>query len=166
MTTPYSPDDLRDHIRSTLQLIKKWNPDIEELMLATGAHESHLGLWMTQNGGGPAVGVFGMEPATEQDNWKNYLSYRMDKGEIGDLISRLTGVSEPTPLALTNNLTYAICQCRVKYLRCPIPLPKANDIQGLADYWFLEYNGSKVDHRHQFIADYRRLILGLNIVGD
>jgi hypothetical protein len=162
----YAADDLRLHIRSTLKLIGKWNPDREEIILATAAHESHLGEWMTQLGGGPAVGVFGMEPATEYDRWKNYLSYRMRAGELGNVIAKLTGIDTPTPSALVSNLSYAICMCCVKYMSCPFPLPSASDLQGMADYWWKEYNGNPEDRRPQFMTDYRRLILGLTLPGD
>ena len=167
MNMTYDPSDLRLHIRSTLKLLDLWNPDREEIILATAAHESHLGEYLTQVGGGPARGVFQMEKDTEFDCWKNYLSYRMNPDEMGGQIAKLTGIDTPTPDALINNLSYAICMCAVKYLRSPHPLPSAGDLAGMADTWFNDYNGSGVESRkNQFMADYRRLVLGLDVPGD
>jgi len=50
--------------------------------------------------------------------------------------------------------------CRLHYRRVNAPLPKANDIQGMADYWKAHYNTVKgkgtpsefVTHYNQYIA--------------
>lgn len=56
-----------------------YNTDVfVNLLLATMAQESHLGLYETQVGGGPGRGIFQMENATFQDIYTNFLSYHKD----------------------------------------------------------------------------------------
>jgi len=46
-----------------------------ELLLGTAIQESHLAA-RVQYGGGPALGLFQMEPNTHNDVWNNFLKYR------------------------------------------------------------------------------------------
>lgn len=52
--------------------------DVVELLLLTCAAESAMGKYIMQVGG-PARGIFQMEPNTEKDIWENWLKYKPQK---------------------------------------------------------------------------------------
>ncbi len=73
---------LRDLIEHTLRNFEaetkglvKYTEEARELLMMTCAHESHLGTYRKQVGG-PALGIFQMEPATFDDLKQNFISYR------------------------------------------------------------------------------------------
>lgn len=110
-----------------------------ELLVLTAATESHMGKYIKQVRG-PACGIYQMENATHDDIWANFLNYK------SDLASRvrkwdLTG-SFPydNTYQLVGNLYYATAMARVLYLRFDEPLPKHDDIEGLAKYWKKYWN--------------------------
>jgi hypothetical protein len=126
------------------------------LLLATAAHESHLGTYLYQIGGGPARGLFGMELATEKSIWSNYLKYKMNHRKI---LTAISGVVCPHPYnneAMVYNLAYQICMARLYYWQAPEPLPNPFDMIGQCKYW-AEYwkrvNVSTGDEA-DFIDDY------------
>lgn len=57
--------------------------------------------------------------------------------------------------AIIWNVRFALCIARVQYWINPEPLPKANDIQGLGQYWLKYYNrgGKGTLQRFQEAAD-------------
>lgn len=118
----------------TLLKLKLYSKAAEELVLGTALQESHL-TYLKQLGGGPALGVFQMEPATHDDIWDNFLTYR---NELGLIISELAGTCQSSEM--TSNLAYACAMCRVHYFRVPDELPAAGDIAGQATYWKRHYN--------------------------
>ncbi len=115
------------------------------LLLGTAAVESHMGTYFMQGGGGPAVGIFQMEPATE-----HYMVV------LGALCSPYKHRSD----ILFWNLRYAALMCRMHYYRKSEPLPEADDIRALGDYWKKHYNTVKgagtVD---KFVESYKRFVL-------
>lgn len=105
-----------------------------ELLMMTAAHESKLGTYLKQVGG-PALGVFQMEPTTENDIWENFLEYNQD---IYDKVEVLTW-------DLVTNLLYAAAMARVHYFRDSEPLPSGSlsdkkTILELAEYAKRVYN--------------------------
>ena len=108
-----------------------------ELLMLTAAKESSLGYFIKQLGGGPALGIFQMEPATEKDIWNNYLKYRKKRQHIVERYDTANAKD------LWFNIGYQIILCRFHYLRIQEPLPKHNDIHGLAAYWKKYYNTEK-----------------------
>ena len=75
-------DQLRvDLIRPSLDGLGKWSPQAENLLLLTAAVESALGTYVRQKGGGPALGIYQMEPTTHDDIWANWLRYKPDMVE-------------------------------------------------------------------------------------
>jgi hypothetical protein len=128
---------LRDLIRLVLKDMEPLVPYSEtavELLMLTAAVESNLGTYIRQKGG-PAQGIFQMEPATEKDLWVNYLEYK--KG----LRDKVRGYRAMSPLKdeLVWNTAYAIAMTRVHYLRAPSQLPP-NTKEELAAYWKKVYN--------------------------
>lgn len=106
------------------------------LLLGTAAQESRFGTYIHQING-PALGVFQMEPATEEDIWTHFLTY---KPYLRDMVKKSTGVKQPDPYHLRGNLLYQIAMARLHYYRVPEPLPPSTDIMGMAMYWKQHYN--------------------------
>ena len=107
------------------------------LIYRTGLAES--GYRVTrQQGGGPALGYWQMEPATYDDIWQNFLVYRMG---LADLVKDFLIGNEIDQLAqLEDNHEFACAMCRVHYMRVSARLPAPEDIEGQADYWKAHYN--------------------------
>ncbi len=113
-----------------------------QLLLGTAAAESNMGDYIKQVGGGPALGIYQMEPSTNQDVHDNYLSYRIGlKGKVNRLAFRedeSLGMFQADEMI--GNLYYATAMARIHYLRVPEALPEADDLDGLAHYWKKYYN--------------------------
>lgn len=133
-----------------------------ELLLGTCAAESAMGESLVQIGG-PAKGIYQMEPATHSDIWVHWLQYQPEP--VRDIIRQMAGLysyagaQHPNSNELIGNLFYATAMCRAHYRRRPEPLPKAGDLDGLADYWKTHYNTVKgkgtVEH---FKTSYNQLV--------
>jgi len=123
-----------------LMIIGKYSDDAADMVLVTGAVESHY-RHVRQIGGGSALGLFQMEPSTHDDIWRNYLmSSRLRK--VSDGLTQLTkrpGVYQE----LEVNPWYAAAMCRVHYLRDRHKLPKAGNRMAQAEYWKRVYNTVK-----------------------
>jgi hypothetical protein len=136
-------EQLRDEVvRPTLKFIDRWSMDAERLVIGTALVESR-GEYLRQLNGGPALGLWQMEPATEADIWANYLNFRLDGPQ--SLPARVrslkaTYIGYPIP-HLIASLPYACAMCRVHYLRVPEPLPTTP--HGAARYWKDHYNTHK-----------------------
>lgn len=109
-----------------------------QLVLGTACQESQCGRYLIQLGGGPALGIFQMEPATHNDIWQHFLK----AGKPTDLGWKVMKESRAGPSAqeMIGNLWYAAAMCRVHYYRRPEPLPAADDIPAQAAYWKKHYN--------------------------
>jgi hypothetical protein len=93
-----------------------------DLLIATAAIETDLGTWLSQVGG-PALGVFQIEPATLTG-----LLALLSPAEAKALASVSTA---QTPLTqVEGNMIYAAAVCRLYYWHDPMPLP-ANTVAGL-----------------------------------
>lgn len=132
------PKELYGMIEDSIMSVKLYSIEATELLFLTACVESDCGKYNRQLGGGPALGIFQMEPATHDDIWENYLRYR------DSLASRVMSVLdedvEPSAKLLVDNDNYACIMARIKYLRSPYVLPMFDDIQGLAQYWKDIYN--------------------------
>lgn len=128
------------------------------LILGTCAVESNLGTYLRQIGGGPALGVFQIEPTTEQDIWNNYLFY--GRTARRKAIYKISGVrSYNNNGAMEWNIAYGICMCRLHYRRIAEPFPTANDIEGLGRYWKNHYNTLQGNgSAAQFVGAYERFV--------
>jgi hypothetical protein len=150
--------DLRELVvRPTLQHLRLWSPAAEDLVLGTAAQESALGTYLHQVGG-PALGIYQMEPATERDIWDNYLAFKeLLADQVSDLItdaSREDKVEE-----MIGNLYYATAMCRIHYLRVPEAIPVHKDIKGMAAYWKKYYNtplGAGTED--EFISNFKKYV--------
>lgn len=100
------------------------------LLLGTCAHES-LGGYHLHQVGGPALGIYQIEPATHADIYYSYINYRPALGALMRM--------QPDDCLITD-LSYATEIARLIYWRDPEPLPDADDDMGLAEYWKKHYN--------------------------
>lgn len=121
-------------IMPALKKIGLYSEAAAELLLGTALQESRL-TYLNQLGGGPAKGVFQMEPATHDDIWKNYLAYRRPLA-----IDVACLAHQRNSDALVTDMLYAAAMCRVHYLRVPAPLPAQGDYEAQAAYWKEYYN--------------------------
>lgn len=112
------------------------SPAAVQLLMGTAIQESNL-TFLHQLGGGPAIGLFQMEPATHEDIWTNFLAYR-DNLASKILKGDIALTAKPEEMAW--NLRYAAVMCRVHYFRRPEALPDFNDIHGQAAMWKQHYN--------------------------
>lgn len=127
-------EQFRDLIVSpTLASLDLYSKSAERLVLATALAESNL-TYIKQVGGGPALGLFQIEPATEKDIWDNFLEYRK---ELSDKVNALRFDLDGE---MIGNMYYGCAMCRIHYLRVPEALPKADDHAGMAKYWKKYYN--------------------------
>jgi hypothetical protein len=124
------------------------------LVLGTGVQES--GLRALQQSGGPALGFFQIEPATLADLAANFLQPR------GNLMAALTEFAGGWPSwdqQLATNPLFAAAVCRLIYWRSPLPLPDADDLDGLAKYWKRVFNTDEGKGSvAEFVANYRRFL--------
>ena len=94
---------------------------------------------LVQEGGGPACGVYQIEPATEADCWASFLHFHED------LFHKIDNLLPPVPVRqdidqLQTNLAYATAICRIVYRRSPLPLAAVGDRQGQGMLWQNAYN--------------------------
>lgn len=129
------PGHLREYvIRPTLKFIGHYSEAAEELLMLTAAAESLMGKYLHQVGG-PALGIYQMEPATHDDIWENWLQYKA----IADAVRQLGSEGRHLP----GNLYYATAMARCHYLRVSEALPNPVNPDAIADYWKRHYNTIK-----------------------
>jgi len=107
------------------------------LSLCTAAIESNCGYYIKQVGG-PALGVWQMEPATEADIWDNCDALR-DKIFFSTLNSLENGYPDDA-VELIISPMYACAMARLKYSMDVAPLPDHNNTRAVYDYYKRIYN--------------------------
>lgn len=133
-----NPYHLREYvIKPTLKEFDLWSKSAENLLMGTAAQESKLGHYLKQING-PALGIYQMEPATYTDILANVLI----RAQINRPILQNYKFSDNSD-PLIYDLQLATLMCRLQYWRWKEPLPDANDIEGLANYWKKYYNTAK-----------------------
>ena len=156
----FDPKQFRECVvRPTLKML---HPEIEyslaaeELLMLTAAHESHLGTYLVQKGG-PALGVYQMEPVTHRDLWTNFI-------KPGSLLNHRLKLLISLELTdynnLTGNLFYATAMARVHYFRVKEPLPDVTP-NALAKYWKKHWNTELGKGTvNEALANYARYVNG------
>jgi len=108
------------------------------LLLSTAAIESKCGYYIKQIGG-PALGIWQMEPATHDDIWINCDALKKAYFEI--FINRLVGpLSKNSNTELITLPMYACAMARLKYSMDTEQLPFYADIYGIYAYYKRIYN--------------------------
>ena len=111
----------------------------EELLLFTALHESGGLKWRRQLSGGPALGLYQMEPATHDDIWMHFLSSREElDSAMRDMFTPADGQIDSSLLELDDG--YATAMARLHYFRGRQALPAAGDLGAQAAYWKRHYN--------------------------
>lgn len=144
-------------VQPALAIIGRHSPDAEALVLGTAMQESNL-KYLRQLGAGPALGLFQMEPATHDDIWDNYLTFRNSlAAAVNSVRAEGYGAGE-----LAWNLMYAAAMCRVHYLRVPDQLPDRLDADAMGVYWKEHYNTALGKGTpHEFSEKYQKHVLPL-----
>lgn len=134
-----------DVIRPTLETLSELSgrelggEAAEELLLFTALHESGGLRHRRQLSGGPALGLYQMEPATHDDIWMHFLSNREDLDTaMRDMFTPADGQIEAAMLEQDDG--YATAMARLHYFRARQELPAAGDAGGQAAYWKRHYN--------------------------
>jgi hypothetical protein len=122
---------LAEVIRPTLIVMGSGGRAAEQLVLGTGIQESLL-TFRQQLGGGPALGLFQMEPATHDDCWNNFLKFRA--ALASKVKQTLDAGQKPMAATMKVNDRYAAAMCRVRYIRVSAALPNQDDIEAIANY--------------------------------
>ncbi len=145
-----SKTQLRGLIRSVLKSVDLYSEDAVELLMMTAATESKLGTYIKQVNG-PALGIFQMEPRTEDDLWENYLRYK------GGLDVTIDVYATYLKGELEWNMGYAIVMARIHYLRVKEKLPDSGDKEAMARYYKKYWNTPKGKATvEKAIKDYER----------
>jgi hypothetical protein len=122
-------------IQPALDSLGLYAVEREELLVLTAAAETLLGdLGRRQRGGGPALGLYQMEPATYYDLHDNFLKYSRK-------LSKLLG-DWHDPEHMVGNDVYATKIAALQYYRFSEPIPQGS-IEDLARYWKQYWNTSK-----------------------
>lgn len=127
-------------IQPTLKMLAEYNSKVESesaehILLGTAAVESKMGYHLKQVGG-PACGIYQIEPDTHDSIINNFVNYRPELVRVLDKMRAPFG----TVYNLSCNLIYATAICRLKYWTSPGEMPHADDIDGMAAYWKTHYN--------------------------
>ena len=111
------------------------------LSLCTAAIESQCGYYIKQVGG-PALGIWQMEPATHDDIWGNcdVLNQGVDSTLVRSVVFALAPMGKCGDEALITAPMYACAMARLKYSMDPKPLPDHHDIKAVYDYYKRIYN--------------------------
>lgn len=159
---------IEEIIEPVLRRMGMHSPAAVNLMFGTAVQESRL-TWLCQLGGGPARGIYQIEPATAKDIVTRYAGQRPHiRARIG---AALHGLLPPDvawdenwteaddaalEFRLVSDLAFQTAIARVRYWMVPLPLPDPDDVEGLAHYWKSNFN-TPAGHGTvgQFVLNYR-----------
>lgn len=145
---------LADLTRRVLLGMGLYSREAMWLLLGTAAQESGLGRYVRQLGGGPALGIFQMEPGTFEDIVRHVLGRRL---ELRRRLMKVAGVDGLRSGDLEFNLALAIGMARLHYWRVAEPIP--GDLPGWARYWKRYYNTPAGKGTvEEFEGNFRRLL--------
>tara|TARA_R100001129_G_scaffold182438_1_gene163077 strand:- start:2926 stop:3408 length:483 start_codon:yes stop_codon:yes gene_type:complete len=128
--------DIKTIVEETLYRLGCYSDDALVMVLRTGQAESGYRV-LQQNGGGPALSYWQVEPATAKDCVDNYLKYRETR--YNALLS-LGYTPNNIEYSLLSNISVGAAFCRIKYLRDRKPIPSWDDVEAQAAYWKRVYN--------------------------
>lgn len=154
-----SNTQFRELLYTILEPIRLWSEDAEELLVATMAHESLGGTYIIEIGRGfdttPSYGIFDMQTKTHDS-----LINALGASKIFQICT-LCGFKElPHAEEMAWNMKYAILMARHYYLTFKEPLPAADDINAIWNYYKQFWNTSAgsaiqaefIEHYNQFIG--------------
>jgi hypothetical protein len=106
--------------------------EAEDVLVMIPAHESNLGEFLAQLGGGPALGVFQIEPETA--NWliRDYLA-RPKNRTLRDAVLSFYAAGLTLEENLAANLPFQVALARILLWTKPEKLPKFDDSREYLD---------------------------------
>ena len=145
----------RAHIvRPVLDHLGLHTPAAEDLLVGTAIHESGGLKWLRQRGGGPALGLYQIEPGTHDWLIAGYLT-APGRRALGRRVDELVAPWPARREQLVSNLAYATAVARLRYLPDPEPIP--DNIEGQARYWKRVYNTAHgAGTVAEYVENYRR----------
>ena len=118
-----------------LMQLQMYSHQAISLMLGTIAAESDAGTFIKQVGG-PALGVYMMEPKTHDDTWNHYLTNQ--PVITGRLMGLCNFSKKPQAVDMIFNVLYATAMARIHYWRVQEPIP--TELEAQAEYYVRYYN--------------------------
>jgi len=114
---------------------------------------------IAQQGDGPALGIWQMEPETHDSLWANFIKYRPSIRQA--LSTCLGGVIIPPPAdRLLSDPIYAAMMMFVRYLDAPGAIPA--DLAGQAAYYVRFYNAGGKATTAEYLNNWKRFSPGIS----
>lgn len=133
---PIDPSTARTQfVVPALHKLNLYSPQAEHLLMGTAAVESNFTNFV-QFGGGPARGMFQMEPATYHDLVDRFLA---TDAALNATVLSLAGAHPASFLSLTEDHLFAAAMARIKYHSVGHPLP--DTLHDQSQHWWTYYNG-------------------------
>lgn len=126
-------------IQQTLIPLKLWCPRSENLLCATAAMETQGGKYIKQIGG-PALGIYQMEPTTHDNLWRHKLSQPKNLPLVRAMLNQFGFARAPNSTVLMWHLGYATFMARYFYFIIPEELPAEDDLKGQWSYYKMYWN--------------------------
>jgi hypothetical protein len=127
-------------IQASLKPLSLWSPEAEALLCATAAQESLGGKFVMQVGGGPALGIYQMEPRTHDSIWRTKLSRPDRLPLIRGMLDLFSFSRMPKAIDMVWHNGYATFMARFYYLIIPEELPPAHDLKAQWEYYKKYWN--------------------------
>lgn len=125
-------------VRPTLDYLGLGGEAAVNLLTGTALAESDT-TYLRQIGGGPALGLWQMEPATHDDCWTNFLRFPA-QSRLATKLESMLASDLTRQQQLITNLRYACAMARVRFYRVRDPLPAVDDPVGMSQYHKAYYN--------------------------
>jgi hypothetical protein len=125
------------YVIPALNRLGLYSVQAERLLMGTAAVESNF-VNFVQFSGGPARGMFQMEPLTFNDMLNRVLANKKHAAIKAAAFAMSTN-NPPTFVELTTNHLFAAAMARIKYYSIAAPIPI--DLDSQAQYWWTYYNG-------------------------
>ncbi len=155
---------LKDYILNpVLNNLNLHSDSAVNLMLGTAAQETQLGKYVRQMGyniedKGGAFGIYQIELKTCEDTL-SYLNNNYPK--LFDKVENSIIQMHSLESNLITNLYFQTAIARCLYYSIKVPLPHADNIEGLADYWNKYYNRNpEKGTNEEFILNYEKYVKG------
>lgn len=127
-------------VKPTLSKLQAYSSEAEELLVFTCAAETNGGTYLQQLNG-PALGIYQCEPSTYTDIWEKYIRHNSRVLLLLQIHFGCTFL--PKCDRLIYDLEFATAMARLHYMRFKDELPKADDINGIYEYYKKFYNTPK-----------------------
>lgn len=128
----------KEIVRPTLDYLGLGGDAAVNLLTGTALAESDA-TYLRQIGGGPALGLWQMEPATHDDCWANFLRFPA-QSRLATKLEAMLAPDLPRQQQLITNLRYACAMARIRFYRVRERLPAADDAAGMSQYHKRWYN--------------------------